>query len=87
MNVVFSNIHVHACIYTHICISLVHHKALTATGCETSRLTTNMTNIQAIFNIIQFNHNYVHIKIKFKIAKLINKIYDINVFLFSYHQS
>jgi hypothetical protein len=74
--------YIHAYIYTHICISLVHHTVLMATGRETSRLTTYMTNIQAIFNIIQFNHNYVHIKIKFKIAKLISKIYDINLFFF-----
>lgn len=74
-------------IHTHTCISLVHRAALTATGCETSHLTTYMTNIQAILNIIQFNHNCVHIKIKFKIANLINKIYDINLFLFSHHHS
>jgi len=66
MNGVVSNIHVHTrvhtYIYTYICFSLVHHTALTATGCETSHLTTYMTNIQVVFNIIQFNHNYVHKK-------------------------
>jgi hypothetical protein len=31
-------------------------------------------------NVIQFkNHNYVHIKIKFNIGKIINKIYGINL--------
>ena len=37
-------------------------------------LTSYMTNIQSTVNIIQFkNHNYTHIEIKFKIAKIINK--------------
>jgi hypothetical protein len=64
--VTYTYIHVYIHIYTHThthtqCFSLVHHTALMATG-ETSHLTTYMTNIQAVFKIIQFNHNYVYKK-------------------------
>jgi hypothetical protein len=57
-------------IHTHIRISLIHHTAWMATWHQTSHLTPYITNIQSTVNIIQFkNHNYVYIKIKFKIAK------------------
>jgi hypothetical protein len=73
-NSLFSFIHICILKDTPICISLIHHRTLTAVECEAGHLTPYMSNIQAIVNIIQFkNNNYVHIKIKFKIAKIINR--------------
>jgi len=70
----YLHLYIHAYLLTHICISLIHHTTLTAVGCETGHLTSYISNIQSIVSIIQFkNHNYVHIKIKFKIAKIINR--------------
>jgi hypothetical protein len=79
-----SEIHAYKLTHTHICSSLIHQTALMTTGCETSHLTPYKTNIQSTVNIIQFkNHNYVHIKTKFKIVIIINKLKTIS---FDIHQ-
>jgi len=68
--------------HTNIRISLNHHIALRATGCETSHLALYKTNILSKVNIIQIiTPNYIHIKTRFKVAKIINK-FMIEIYFF-----